>query len=347
MRRHYLLALAVSALALAGCKTDDEFSSIGNTDLCGTSCPSPTTPDTDVKNGDTTIALEDGKLVSPAGGGESKITITGGQAKYEIDTKGDSAGSWPTDQTLSENTSASGGDGLGAAEYREYADQDTQLQVWGFRHSYAAQYRDLSGGLGSHQAYSFGGTKTTTMPTSVSATFNGRYGSTAKADNFVVPTSDTAEVINPNGVFASNGRSQIDVNFGSGGVSGRLTPEQWRWRGDDGAWNYYDVPTETLYKPGATLTGNQVLRPYHFDTDITFNGNVSGNTFRGSTQIEGFSSSPSSSPVYGAFFGPGAEETTGVFHVEGTVYDPTGSHFPAADNGKGTLQHSGVFNGTR
>jgi hypothetical protein len=49
-------------------------------------------------------------------------------------------------------------------------------------------------------------------------------------------------------------------------------------------------------------------------------------------------------PMYGAFFGAGARETTGVFSVLGVSPQPIGGEYPINDDRRGYIQQSGVFN---
>ncbi len=382
MRASVIILIAASAVGLAGCNTGGGGSggSQASLDLCGLNCPPDTVDgggndttgggddttgggdtiaggnDTGLSSGDKTIAFENGEVVSPASGALSKLTVGKGQARYEIDTKSATNEDWPQTRTLAENKNGSNAPGffplpvnLGASSYKEYADTDLQLQVWNFNNSHAVQYRTITAGLGTKQAFSFGGTPTANMPTTGSATYNGSYGSTAQADNFVQPdTTSPIEAIDPNGVFSSNGSAQVTANFGSGKVTGTLTPEHWRWKDSSSAWNHYDNATGNWSKPdGTTVAGNNVIAPFYFDNNIRLKGTINGNTYKGGATIDGFLASQAGSQLEGGFFGQnggGPRETTGAFTVKTSVYDPEGGEFPAADNGKATLQHSGVFN---
>jgi hypothetical protein len=374
MRANVLILIAASAVGLAGCKGGSLPDAAPGLDLCGLNCPADTTDggggddttgggddttgggdtiggnDTNLNTGDKTIVLEDGELVSPSGGSLSRLTRnSANQAKYEIDTRTDSNENWPESRTLDRNPNAVSPSNLGASNYTEYADTDLQLQVWDFQDSYAAQYRTLSAGLGSRQAYSFGGTPTANMPTTGSATFTGRYGSTAKADNFVVPTvSAPVEAIDPNGVFASNGAASITANFGTGKVVGTLTPQNWRWRDDNNEWNRYTDATDTWTKPdGTTVSGPNLVEPGYFHSNIQLKGTIAGATYSGTAQVDNFLKTTTNNQMHGGFFGQNGtnpNETTGVFTVLTGDYDPQGGEFPAADNGQATLQHTGVFN---
>jgi hypothetical protein len=82
---------------------------------------------------------------------------------------------------------------------------------------------------------------------------------------------------------------------------------------------------------------------------IQIKGTITGNTYKGTAKLNdpqnqlGWVSGDN--PVFGGFFGPQANETTGVFSVLGTAPDPIGGDLPINDDRRGYLHHSGVFFG--
>jgi hypothetical protein len=189
--------------------------------------PPPPPPNTGnnatVATGDGTIALEEGVIVStkptPA---LSKLTLvaatgsTPATAKIEIDTKSVNKALWPTAKTMDEyafGTATTVG-GLGASsvggnykEYRSYSRNsagtaiDEELQVWSFNHSYVTQYRDVTkgGAPATHQAWSFGGTKTpaAAMVLKGSGTYTGKWGATAVTSNYI-DSKDPSQTLSHN-----------------------------------------------------------------------------------------------------------------------------------------------------
>jgi hypothetical protein len=49
--------------------------------------------------------------------------------------------------------------------------------------------------------------------------------------------------------------------------------------------------------------------------------------------------------MYAGFFGPTANEVTGVFNLEATFVAPTGGNIPINNDTRGFIEMSGVFNG--
>lgn len=457
--------MAAACVVLAGCNTSGSGGNTAPLDLCGLDCPDPggggggggngggggggTDPGTDpgtsgggkgtggntkLTGGDTTIALQDGVLVSPDGGSYSRTTTTGNTARFEIDTRQKGGAEWPAVKTMTEYLPGTKegslfanpkfsqdflvDEGLNAlnvngdiiayydvdteayyanydpstntysnevvmtspemqaqvvhphsnnlnAQYREYrvisateGATDEVLQVWNFSDSYATQYRALgSGGKAAQQAYSFGGTKTPVaeMPTSATATYSGFYGATAEASNWIPP--DTIEpavgLIDPNGLFMVNGVATIKADFGAATIDGTLRPASWKFfQGTD--WYYYDVDDNSLYvrnqipnnqsdTVASTKVADGLAVPGYFRTPTTISGKITGNTYSGKATLGGDFVS-GDNPMYGAFFGAGAKETTGVFSVLGVSPQPIGGEYPINDDRRGYLSLQGVFN---
>jgi hypothetical protein len=401
MRSVSLFALAVSGLVLAGCggSSGDSgvFMSDASFDLCGVnevncdlgggnnaggggSGGGGTTPPnvgggggnttSGLTTGNTTIALENGQLVSPqATGALSLMTITADNpatagvnesaATYAIDTKSSNNPNWPRQRTISEFVGGSNAPnffgspvnlGAGVTGYKEYRDSDVALQVWDFGHSHASAFRVISPGESSHKAFAFGGTKTptTSMPTGGTASYTGSYGSNGTAKNWIAPQSDIPDIVivDPNMVFMSNGSSNFTANFASSTMIGNLNPQHWTWF-DAGVWRY-DVAADTLYAPdGTTTTGNftQHIVPGYFDNGIGISATITGNNYTGTASMAGSQVLNTQNPVYGSFFGPTLNETTGVFSVQGQLPYPLGGEYTGIDDRAGFVTHSGVFNG--
>ena len=383
MRREYLL-FAIAAIALAGCKTTDTTGdNVANLDLCGINCPpdpdnggggggdpvDPVDPGggntTGLNSGAATIALQKGVLDAPATGtslSDLEVSANGTKAVFQIDTKTASNGSWPTVKTMNEYVPGSqdvdllgGTQNLGADSYREYRaisattgqNVDEVLQVWNFGHSRSIQYRTGTG-IGDKQAWAFDGESTSaaTMPVAGTATFTGRYGSTAEASNWIKPDAadfpDGTVIVNPNLVFSTNGSASIQADFGSGDVNGTLRPEKVRYFDENGVLRRYDIATNTIDGD----PNIPVVAPGFFATDIGLKATIDGgNTYSGTANLgDGFVSGDN--PVQGGFFGDDATETTGVFAVKGVSPAPVGGTFPIVDDRRGYLSHSGTFNAT-
>jgi C-lobe and N-lobe beta barrels of Tf-binding protein B len=335
--------------------------------------PVPTTPDTStntgnntsLSTGDQTIALEFANLVSPVTtGAVSKLTRTSGSpntAKIQIDTNSTTNSTWGVPKTMDEyaagtiaaGVNGTGGVGLGNSVYREYhtlqpgtVNIDEELQVWQWGNSYATQYRDVSNGSGQarRQAWSFGGTAATAMPTGGTATYNGSYGATAKTWNWI-DDANSADTLSANGDWQVEGTSNITANFGTGQMNGTLTPRSWTGyrtlKGATGRANVVVTPTP----PNTPLPFNQKS---FMDDNIVIKGTITGNTIKNGTA----SLDPSqgwlngSNPAYAGFFGPGAPtEVTGAFNFVAASPEPTGGIPPINDDRRGFVQESGVFNG--
>ena len=344
-------------------------SSTGNSSTSGGNSAS-LTPATS----DTTIALEKSVYVKPASGtslsvlaaGTSPATTTAQilsgtkptKMTISIDTKSATNGSWPVPIQMSEYTFGSnaadptggnnGGAGVGpAGGYREYrafsltpgSERDETLQVWAWTNSYATQYRNTpSGGEAAQQAWSFGGNKTAVMPVAGNPTYNGRFVATAKTSNYLKP--DGAN-IDPNALWRVEGASQVNAHFGTGLVDGTLTPHTWT-SFQPGISNYYMKTVGVPPVLPATILGEPNYSFYN--STVTLNGTITGNTYAGTADLNNkFISSDQT--MYGGFFGAGATETAGVFHVTGADPLPIGGSAGINGDTRGFLTIDGAFHG--
>jgi hypothetical protein len=84
--------------------------------------------------------------------------------------------------------------------------------------------------------------------------------------------------------------------------------------------------------------------------DIVLQGTITkdpaiGNAVAGRTLFgpgRGYLSNSTKNPFAGAFFGPNANEFTGIFNVEATLPDPTGGAFPINADTRAGVQISGT-----
>ena len=255
-------------------------------------------------------------------------------------------GSTYNDPTISPDT-------LGGT-YKEYralsyndngSSADEVLQVWNWGSSYATHYRNLAeGGEASQQAWSFGGTKTANadMPTAGSINYNGRFGATAKTWNWVDPNN--GRTVSANNLWRVTGATTATANFGTGSFTATLTPEVWiAWASLNGGTGFTNVNAGNL----ADANHNSFM-----DDNVSISGTIS-NPATGSNSIngravmdpaEGWVTNTTVNPFYGAFFGPGAAEVTGVFNLEAVQPDPIGGDIPINDDRRGFLQMSGALN---
>ncbi|MDP1702365.1 MAG: transferrin-binding protein-like solute binding protein [Aestuariivirga sp.] len=327
---------------------------------------------------DVTIAVESSRLVKPTGNTTSLSLLTAGTSPttttaqilsgakptkltIQIDTNSTSNGNWPTPVQMTEYVEGTNAPDLtggnkggtnclpncGYREYRIYSnsvgqERDESLQVWAWNESYAAHYtNESSAGDPAQQAWSFGGNKTplTDMPLGGSATYNGRFVATALTENYRQPNGAD---INPNALWRVQGASSVTANFNTVSVAGTLTPETWESDQEGvGGW-YIKSTTDGI---------NTAAMPHYafYDTTVTLNGTITGNTYAGTTAGSATLSGPFISgdeTMYGGFFGAGASETTGVFHVTGMDPDPIGGSAGITDPKRGFLTIQGAFNGT-
>jgi C-lobe and N-lobe beta barrels of Tf-binding protein B len=334
--------------------------------------PPPPPPNTGnnatVTTGDGTIALEAGVIVATkANPALSKLTLTPAtgstpnQAKIDIDPKSVNKALWPVTKTMDEYAFGSGaysggleGSAIGGTykEYRSYSRNsagtavDEELQVWSFNHSYVTQYRDVTsaGAPATHQAWSFGGTKTpaAAMTLKGSGSYNGKWGATARTSGFA-DTTFADQTISYNNEWAIVGDSSLSADFISGNFSGTLTPREWTaWANLNGAKNFQTIDL-------ATATGHNVA-PFMYSKvylkgTITNNA-TTGNSIAGSAALDPrWLTNTSSNAMYAGVFGPNAEEISGVFGLDATAPAPLGGYFPITDDRRGYITMSGVFNG--
>jgi hypothetical protein len=314
MRFVTLLALLASSTVLSGCVTGGDGSALSLAALgsvCGvnagncatpstttpTTVPTPVTPaapppnigsTTTLATGDTTIALESGKLVSaktdPA---YSKLTIdnTANTAKFEIDPKSPNKALWPVAKTMTEYkfgscdslwsypastaysnclNGAGGGTGLGG-NYKEYrvlsnstagVAADEELQVWTWNYSYGTQYRNITtSGEATQQAWSAGGTKTDSalIPSIGTAHYTGQFGAVATTSGWIDPQG-SIQTLSHNNTWRVIGGSDLTANFATGIFTGTLTPWYWNsFQTMNGATGFQDVD---LFMPSTYLPGD-------------------------------------------------------------------------------------------
>jgi hypothetical protein len=384
MRIGSVSALVLAAFALAACEgspTTGSSASNASLDLCGLNCPDPaidgdttTPPDpvdpvdpgddptntgnpTNLNTGDTTIALENAVLKSPANGSLSRLTLTAGApntARIEIDTRTSNNHNWPIPKTMDEyvfGTNSTGGVGLGGA-YKEYrsltADEngttvDEELQVWTWGHSYGTQYRDVvdGGGDARRQAWSFGGNRTAAMPVGGSANYTGRYGATSHTWNWV-DSDDPAQTISFNNVWRVEGTSNLTANFATQQLNGTLTPSTWTAFQD-----MNNVSGSLAVSSANTLDPNFIG---FMDDDVVIQGTITGNRVNGKASLDpGRGWLNGTNPMYAGFFGPTGpgHEVTGVYNFLAVGVAPIGGEPPINDDRRGFVQQSGVFNGAQ
>jgi C-lobe and N-lobe beta barrels of Tf-binding protein B len=339
--------------------------------------------DTVLATGNMAIALETSKLVSqktdPA---FTKLTFTenapgtADTVKFEIDPKSPNSKLWPLAKTMEEYlygscqylagaaftacmNGAGGGVGLGNGTYKEYraletssngAASDESLQVWTWQYSYGAQYRNITaGGEATNQAWTVGGTKTAAaaMPTSGVANYNGKFGATAKTWGWIDSNAPDQNVSH-NNIWRVNGASSLQANFATGSFSGVLTPEKWVGWGTLNDWN--GPKLIDLSTPGIRLTGDYVE---FMDTQVLLKGTIAtsptdGNLVTGTASADpstGFVTNSTLNPMYAGFFGPNANEVSGVFNYEAVSPYPWGSRYPINDDRRAYIEMSGIFNG--
>ena len=258
-----------------------------------------------------------------------------------------------TDATLAANIAllmAPNANAGAGANYREYralsksAGRDEVLQVWAFDESYTLQYRNRSGGgEAKQQAWSFGGNATTAMPTSGSGIYSGRFAATAKSENWIQPDGSD---INPNALWQVEGATSIAADFGTGDVSGTLTPETWSSY-QSGAVGYYTWNNLTSAATAAQPNFTEI-----YGTVVDISGSIDQTTgaiptnsanFTGEANLSGYETGDN--PVYGGFFGTNAEEVAGVFSAYGIDPQPIGGSAGINDDRNAYLTINGAFHG--
>jgi hypothetical protein len=263
----------------------------------------------------------------------------------QINTRTSHNGAWPVPKIMDEyefGTNATGGVGLGA-DYKEYrvlnAGSDEELQVWNWGASYGTQYREVagSGGDARRQAWSFGGTRTTNMPTNLTASYAGEYGATSKTWNWV-DNDDPLRELSANNTWRVQGTSSLTANFGTSQLTGTLTPTTWA--------AYDDNAVE--HTVGATDNADPNWTGF-MASNVVLNGTITGNTVSGNARLDpGDGWLNGTNPMYAGFFGNGAPnplEVTGVYNFLAVIPAPIGGEPPINNDRRGFVQQSGVFHG--
>ena len=336
---------------------------------------------TSLATGDPVIALEAGTVVSDkAAPSLGKLTLTAGspnKAKLEVDTNTANNNKWAVPKEMNQYTRAASpsgpallanavgwGAGGGSAvpggvtynEYRAYQNSNTDgydelLQVWTFGDSYAAQYRDETSGseTADKQAWAFGGMTTGSVTpgtkASGTATYNGRFGSTAITRNWL-NSDDSNQQVNYNNSWRVNGSSQTTVNFDTNAVAATLTPEMWETEADYNNWSGF------VAQVNAAAPGVDPNYAAFMSSQIKLNGTVTktttGNSIAGDASMnsaDGWLSDGTNNPFYGAVYGTNGTEVTGVFATTAVDPYPYGGNTPANNPTRGYINHSGAFNG--
>lgn len=330
---------------------------------------------TNIATGDPVIALEAGTVVSSkASPSLGRLTLTAGapnKAKLEVDTNTANNNKWAVPKEMNQYTRVGlvpnqvGWDAAGNAttpggvtynEYRAYQNAngggyDELLQVWTFGNSYAAQYRDETSGAetADKQAWAFGGMTTGSVTpgnsASGTATYNGRFGSTAITRNWI-NSDDSNQQVNYNNSWRVNGASQTTVNFDTNTVAATLTPQLWETEYDFNNWSG-GVAQINAVAPGADPNYASFM-----SSQIKLNGTLTktatGNTIAGDATMnptDGWLSDGTNNPFYGAVYGAGGTEVTGIFATTAVDPYPYGGDTPANNPTRGYINHSGAFNG--
>lgn len=326
--------------------------------------------------GDPVIALEAGTVVSSKSSPSmGKLTLTAGSpntAKYEVDTNTANNNKWAVPKTMNEyvvGTNASGGLGMGASggsgttggvsynEFRAYQNSATDsydelLQVWTFGDSYAVQYRDETSGseTADKQAWGFGGMNGGVTPgtkASGTATYSGRFGSTAITRNWL-NSSDSTQQVDWNNSWRVAGSTAATVNFDTNTVNATLSPETWQTEADLNNYSGFVVTIDT------TIANPYSDPNYHgyMSSDIKLSGTLTktttGNKIAGDASMDsaaGWLSDGTNNPFYGAIYGTAGQDITGVFATTAVNPAPIGGDAPLNNPTRGYINHSGAFNG--
>lgn len=420
MRLFSLLALLAASTALGGCPQGDgsALSLASSGAVCGVSAgncavatpvttPPVTTPvtpaapkpntgsTTNLSSGDTTIALESGKLVPfVTTRAFSKLTIdkTAQTAKFEIDPQSPNGTSWPIAKTLTEylpgtcanlyskppssaysNCLAGQGGGLGLGgtynEYRALSNTqsgvaiDEELQVWSWKYSYGTQYRNVTtAGSASQQAWSVGGSNTpsASIPTSGVANYAGKFGAIANTSGWLNDPKNTLQTLDTNNEWRLNGTSSLQADFATGKFTGTLTPKIWNsYQTLNGGIGFasVDLTMPTTYLPGdpqgPAIDLNNANKAYFMDQAVLLKGTITNSatapsSITGTAGLEtkgGFVSNSTDNPMYANFYGPTANEVSGVFNLGAVLPQPLGGTLPIIKDKRGFIEMSGVFNG--
>ncbi len=393
MRHVSLSALLLSAVALSACGGGGGSLTADTLAVCGINdtsadCKPKDDSDTDpvdpvdpvvtpnvgnstrLTTGNKTIIIEKSALkMTEANPGLSRITVDAANntAKIEIDTKQADAenAKWPKPKTMNEYPAGTNHDtynmgaGTGYKEYRAYEKDvaDEVLQLWSFNDgkSYIAQYRNLtSGGEATNQAWTFGGkNKTATMALGGSVSYTGRYGATAKTDNWT--THDDATITADN-LWSITGRADATADFDNDKFSAKLTPESWEAVDKD------ENRVQVALTPGGGCLGSAaggvndcygfMTSKVYIEGSISDTGDITGSAELSTVDDTDADNIPddnqnvwlnsqTSNPFYGAFFGTGAAEAVGVFSLDATAPAPIGGDNPINDDRRGYVSMSG------
>lgn len=263
-------------------------------------------------------------------------------------------------------TKSNGGAGDDYREYRAIdlsptVNRDEVLQVWAWsNNSYSTQYGVRDSDEWSKRAWSYGGNAATSMPTSASATYRGRFVGTAKTSNWIKP--DGAE-IDPNANWRVQGRSELNATFGTNDIRGTLTTESWTSKQaslNDGDYTWFTAEAANTTAgniAGTPSTGTGIAPDYYqiYDAQITLEGKIKAatgapatgtpilNNFDGTATLNNPYLS-SNNPLYGGFFGANGTEATGIFAVSGQIVDPVGGSNGLNGNKGAFLDMNGSFN---
>jgi hypothetical protein len=257
--------------------------------------------------------------------------------------------------------------------YREYRNVKSDplntrkelIQLWTWNDSYTTNYENQSGG-GSpkQQAWSFGGNESTSVRTTGTANYVGRFVANALAEGFI-PRDGAA--IKQNGNWTLQGRSDTAIDFDKSNLEMEttLSPETWTslQKTDSGAeirytWtngvatvhdsnNVAGVPStdsipapnyDELYGIKIKLKGSLVPAAATSTTPGVKNSLV------GTAALNGDYTS-SDQIMHAGLYGTNGDEITGIFSVKGSLDDPSGGTHPITDPRGASVTISGAFNG--
>lgn len=295
----------------------------------------------------------------------AQLTVDDDQAMVLVDPK-DPDMKWPEPIPMDRYTRPGQATSSLGGSYREYRSivrdtTDAELQLWNFDHSYAAQYRVWEGGNAdpaNSLVVFYGGDKTPAaeMPSSGTATYNGKFGATATASNwlsfersvpdeFAIKPESTysvdaegnieAETVSPNGEWRVTGDTSIAADFGAGSVAGTIDNMRWR--------KYQPDAKAEKSDPQGYINLTDAEGRHPFPRSYQLDGSIEGSDYGGSVATAGFV--PGANAFKGSFFGPGAAETTGIMHHQGTAPNPSDGMSPNEEARRGYVDIRGVFNG--
>ena len=343
-----------------------------------TTTPPNTGNSSTIAAGDVTIAAENGVTVSSkAAPAQSKLTgvtydalgnvVMGSTAQIEINTNTASNSSWPIAKTMARYPAGSAiPSGLGGTynEYRSYSRTagqtavDEELQVWSWNKSYVTQYRDVtsSPAPAGHAAWSFGGkyTVASAVPTGGTATYDGKFTSTALTSNWKDDPNNSTQTLSANGVWSVLGDTHIVADFASSSIDGTLHPLVWHgYQSLNGSTGFIDTTVADAVV-GAPRFGNW---KGFMGEDIHLAGAISKSTAAGAhpNAVVGTAhydpnnnwiNSSTGDQMYAGFFGDKGEEIAGVFSLDATSPGPIGGQTAIENDRRGYVSMVGGFHGT-